>query len=618
MEADLELQVEILVKMMTPEQFGEMLRVMQASIAASTPVPTNAPIRKRRLDSRYFKLQDFNGELSAGGDWCFAFKRTVRSNCVEAFEIMEFVERQTTEMVEAELGGDRLDSDEVAALSAELFDLLCQTCSGEAMTVVRGVEGCFGFVAWQRLCKKFNPKTMARAIRLMAEVCSPTRVKELHEVDDAIRRWEGKVTQLRKEFSEELSSNMRVAIVTAMMPTSIQDYIYTTVDKNILYDDLVEKVRSVVGNKVAMMSKPTPMDIGWVDEGDQGEEKEVGAVTLGTKCFGCGGWGHLSRNCPSVAKGLGKGKGGKGTTESKGGKGGKKGGGKGGFRGNCFKCGKTGHRAIDCWSANAVEQDPVEEDANEHADLGGVWVIGAVDARWPKPVSECLLSRNRYHALQDESEELEHGITAERDLQLGEQHDVETPRPMFLEYGARSARGSTRTWRCLRPHDAKEARSEMGLKANAESWTVPVMAVAGGRTMTRRSAIEFHVADVRRPLASAAKMIQAGNRIVLDSSGSFVENVATGEKMEVKVKDETFVFEVVYDNGDRGEITLDSGAGVNVWPKNLQSQVKMLPRRPGLRMAAANGTEIANLGRKVIQFRGVEAEPASAGFSRQM
>ena len=104
----------------------------------------------------------------------------------------------------------------------------------------------------------------------------------------------------------------------------------------------------------------------------------------------------------------------------------------------------------------------------------------------------------------------------------------------------------------------------------------------------------------------------------MDSSGSFVDNVATGEKMEVKVKDETFVFEVVYDNGDRGEITLDSGAGVNVWPKNLQSQVKMLPRRPGLRMAAANGTEIANLGRKVIQFRGVEAEPASAGFSRQM
>ena len=137
---------------MTPEQFSEMLRVMQASIAASTPVPANAPIRKRRLDPRYFKLQDLNGELSAWGDWCFAFKRTVRSNCVEAFEIMEFVERQTAEMVEAELGGDRLDSGEVAALSAELFDLLCQTCTGEAMTVVRGVEGCFGFVAWQRLC----------------------------------------------------------------------------------------------------------------------------------------------------------------------------------------------------------------------------------------------------------------------------------------------------------------------------------------------------------------------------------------------------------------------------------------------------------------------------------
>ena len=55
-------------------------------------------------------------------------------------------------------------------------------------------------------------------------------------------------------------------------------------------------------------------------------------------------------------------------------------------------------------------------------------------------------------------------------------------------------------------------------------------------------------------------------------------------------------------------ITVDSGAGVSAWPKELLKEVPMGPRNDGLRMIAANGTAIANLGSKVIQFRGAEFE----------
>ena len=149
---------------------------------------------------------------------------------------------------------------------------------------------------------------------------------------------------------------------------------------------------------------------------------------------------------------------------------------------------------------------------------------------------------------------------------------------------------------------------------------VPIMAVEAqkAQAMTRTSAIEFHVADVRKPLASAVKMVNAGNRIVLDKQGSYVENVDTGERMEVKVQDETFVFDVQYGNGEVGVITLDSGAGVNVWPKGALPEVRMLPRKPGLRMCAANGTEIANLGRKIVQFRGIDAGATKSVFSRRV
>ena len=101
-------------------------------------------------------------------------------------------------------------------------------------------------------------------------------------------------------------------------------------------------------------------------EWDQEDEAggEVGAVSAQTQCHGCGGLGHMKRECPSAqaAKGFkGKGKGkGLGSEWGKGGSylgkgaakgnqfGTAKGGAKGSFKGACFACGKVGHRAADC------------------------------------------------------------------------------------------------------------------------------------------------------------------------------------------------------------------------------------------------------------------------------
>ena len=83
--------------------------------------------------------------------------------------------------------------------------------------------------------------------------------------------------------------------------------------------------------------------------------------------------------------------------------------------------------------------------------------------------------------------------------------------------------------------------------------------------------------------------------------------------MEVRIEDETFVFDVEFENGEVGAITLGSGAGVNVWLKNKMEEVPMQAKMPGLKMCAVNGTKIQNYGRKVIKFQGLEA----TGFIRQ-
>ena len=93
---------------------------------------------------------------------------------------------------------------------------------------------------------------------------------------------------------------------------------------------------------------------------------------------------------------------------------------------------------------------------------------------------------------------------------------------------------------------------------------VEINSIKRGQKMTRVSGMEFNVADVRKPLASAVKVMNAGNRIVLDQGGSYIENRQSGEKMEVRVQKDTFVFDVQFEDGEQGAITLDSGAGCNV------------------------------------------------------
>ena len=124
---------------------------------------------------------------------------------------------------------------------------------------------------------------------------------------------------------------------------------------------------------------------------------------------------------------------------------------------------------------------------------------------------------------------------------------------------------------------------------------------------TRPSSMTFNVASVTKPLASAAQVVASGNRIVLDPrpDESFVENMKTGERMRLREQKGVYVFDVQYRGGEEGTITLDSGAGVSVWPQEMADYAaEMLPKKPNLRMVAANGTPIENYGRAKVVLRG--------------
>ena len=658
---------------MTPEQLAQMLshvlgeqQASLASVLSSHQASMLAAVEKivghggggeakmnDKILAKHFRIDSFSGDKSKWEDWNFAFKRNVRSMSREAYDAMKKWEESTDDIDE------KLELDEnMGKRSAELYDVLCQTCTGEALMVVKAVEDMEGIRAWQTLFKKYNPRTMARGVRMLSEAIGPPKVKDLNEFETAVTRWEDKVKRLSVQFSEKLSEAMKIAIFTNMMPGNLQDYIYIHAEKDCKYEDVREKVGALVSNKITANTGPTPMDIG--DVGGQGEvwwqeeeedawddEHNVGVIAGHYQCRNCSGYGHFARECPSKGKGKGpkggdkgkgkgapKGKGAKGEGWSSKGKGGgkadysyanqyyytkgkgayeSKGKGKG-YQGECWNCGKVGHKANEC---TAMNTNYIEEGSGEEAvEIEGMWDVSGVQAvelqgsrvdpsgdwarRWSTtalvggPGSRAIMClRNRFAALSEDEDEAE--------AEMGEKDHVEQG-----EHARREEQ-----WRPVwRRRRAQQERKHV------EVAEVHVEEVAAEEVFTRLSSMTFNVAGVCKPLVSAAKVIEAGNRVVMDPKGSYIENTKTGERMQLRVKKGVFVFDVEYQDGDRGEITLDSGAGVSVWPKGLKKHLLHVgPKKEGLKMVAANGTAIENIGQTKVIFRGVASGASS--FSGQ-
>ena len=90
--------------------------------------------------AKHMRCEQFQG--GPWGDWAFAFKRAIRSQSPEAYKAMERVESQ--EAAVDELGGAPPEQE---MRSGELYDVLCQFCTGEALGIVKAALDMHGFAA---------------------------------------------------------------------------------------------------------------------------------------------------------------------------------------------------------------------------------------------------------------------------------------------------------------------------------------------------------------------------------------------------------------------------------------------------------------------------------------
>ena len=63
--------------------------------------------------------------------------------------------------------------------------------------------------------------------------------------------------------------------------------------------------------------------------------------------------------------------------------------------------------------------------------------------------------------------------------------------------------------------------------------------------------MRYLITDVKKPLAAVSSMVDEGNRVVFDAEGSFIENKATGKRIELERANGTFVMKLNIDTGKK-------------------------------------------------------------------
>lgn len=222
-------------------------------------MPTSEPRHDetRTLDEKNFKrLENFKDQGKEWRHWLQKFKVVVGAKSKEVLKAMEKAEVMTEEASTMSMPVEdefvEMPNDTLERLSAELHEVLFLSTSGESLALVQSVVEMDGIAAWQKLHRHYNPRTMARTMQRIMYVVAPPKVLELKNLVMQVEAWEKSMQELEAESKEKVLESFRMAILTIIVPASIQDVIFQKSDEATTFRKMTERVVALANNRITI------------------------------------------------------------------------------------------------------------------------------------------------------------------------------------------------------------------------------------------------------------------------------------------------------------------------------------------------------------------------------
>ena len=385
------------------------------------------------------------------------------------------------------------------------------------------------------------------------------------------------------------------------------------------------------------------------------------------------------------------------------------------IKGNCFKCGRKGHKAAECRAINHIDGWTLESSL-EYADtqkeaegsgqneapkdkgIGSVWMLAAnVNSYWPKPNSKVEVEKPKMKQVKknwikvsnrftfDEEEEIDEAAGDEIDIdvppgleQIQIEREVQHPKVLHIlgkqaeitekKFNKKPKNKSKKSYigmvevgvkrqeprRTLaqirkenivkvmrdletenemhatcQPCEPRQA-SRLEMHATCQSCEprqvsrLEACQINGVGTkpdlVGEKCGIMFHVTTAKKMLVSVERLTAAGNLVTFGPTNEhcFIENLQTQRRIMMKKKGGVYEVEVMFQIGEtwkKGTLTIDSGAEENVMPKGWYDQIELMEKKDGIRFMGADGSDLGNYGRKLMEF--IPVAEFNAGFPRR-
>ena len=267
------------------------------------------------------KPSTFSGEAEQFLPWRHRMTSYICSVYPDLREVLECCEEREKSITGEELRrafGDLADAlDQVNGLeekSRELASALQMVTLKEPFAIVVNC-GTSGLEAWRRLSRRYDPATASRKRTMLKAVINPQKQK-LEKLPQAIEEWLDAVRTYEKRkygtgSRTTISDEIKMAALEAMLPPDLEAHVQLNQSRFGTFDDLMEEITRFVEHKTGKSLKLVSAASALANQNPLGDPMDVSSVGY-------------------------KGSGSKGKTTK--------------FLGACHHCGKTGHKAADCWA----------------------------------------------------------------------------------------------------------------------------------------------------------------------------------------------------------------------------------------------------------------------------